>query len=426
VILGAVPNPRNKAVVTSDNSLQNRLVTRSGMGFEMSNDGGGAGSTGGGNGASGLNAYGAAPPPAPPGGLLVPNALGGQAQPVIVSDAGDGAALASPDALASSVDTSNTTYARIYVTDSTSGAITHTNRLGAVPSSASLAEPPVLTNPGNLGYAASVGSPLDPGAPPVARNNNPPPFDGQAGIYEYTTGNRYSGIGGHLGMKVNNDLILVAGADGSGDLDISSGGVTKVYAKGPIHLFSGKTVNIEGVEDINIITKGGMKTTVAGEYKQKINGNASATVLKNSVKHTWGASTEFFMGSRNQFNLSVGLNFNLGIFISMTAGVSFSMFLTTRITYVNLADLKIYAGVDVKGTTFAATVAEMDTAIKKAQLDTFAFKATSRVMNVASDVTTATNNGLSAVKDGVVGVATLAAANLDGVRQSVVNYVGFS
>ena len=349
VILGAVPNPRNKAVVTSDNSLQNRLVTRSGMGFEMSNDGGAASSTGGGNGGSGVNAYGAAPPPAPPGGLLVPNALGGQAQPVVVSDAGDVAALASPDALSSSVESgASKNYTRLFVQDyvtttsvtyglfgwnnrqvttTSLGAVAHELRLGAVPSALGLtSEPKELSKPGKLGYKASASS----GVAPVAREDEL--FDEKAGIYEYTTGNRYSRVEGDLGVKVNNDIILVAGSDGAGDLDISSGGATRVYAKaGPIHLFSGSTVNIDAVGDVNIKTKGSIATSVEGVSKSKIFGNEELTVYANSRVHVYGLRTDYFMGMKSTFNLAALNTVTLGVITNTSLALSFSLFMGGRI-----------------------------------------------------------------------------------------------
>jgi len=328
VILGAVPNPRNKAVVTSDNSLQNRLVTRSGMGFEMSNDGGGAGSTGGGNGGSGVNAYGAAPPPAPPAGLLVPNALGGQAQQMVATDAGDVAALASPDALAASVDAlASNNYARMYVQGDSSSPITHTLRLGGVPAATDTTkEPDELKTPGSLGYLASAGSSVVPAARSDALFNEKP------GIYDYTAGQHYSRVKGDMGLKVDNDLILVAGADGSGDLDISSGGQTRIYAKnGPIYLFSGGQINIDAIGDVNIKTKGSTTTTVAGQSKVKITGDDEATVYANKRNHVWGLQTDFFMGMKSTFNLAALNTVTLGAITSTSLALSFSLFLGGRI-----------------------------------------------------------------------------------------------
>jgi hypothetical protein len=379
-------------VVTSDNSLQNRLVTRSGMGFEMSNDGGAAGSTGGGNGGSGVNAYGAAPPPAPPGGLLVPNALGGQAQPVIVSDAEDGAALASPDALDSKVETgTGSNYARIYVTDSTSGAIAYTNRLGAVPSNALPEEPLDLTKPGSLGYVASTGS----SAVPAARIDTL--FNENPGIYDYTVGQHYSRVKGDMGLKVDNDVILVVGADGSGDLDISSGGQTRIYAKnGPIYLFSGGAINIDAIGDVNIKTKASATTTVAGESKVKISGDDTATVYSNSRKHTWGASTDFFMGSRNQFNFSVGLTFNLGFIIAFTAGLSFSMFLTSRITLILGPEIKIVLGPDLKVETADYKLTTFKTNLEAIKVETGLINLMAKALDVETKGMEASREALEA------------------------------
>jgi type VI secretion system VgrG family protein len=396
VILGAVPNPRNKAVVTSDNSLQNRLVTRSGMGFEMSNDGGDGGGGSGSGGSDGVNAYGGSPPPSQLRDLTAPNALGGQAQPVILKKAGNAEALATPDALSSTVESgASRNYARMFVQDyvtttsgppwrrkitTSLGGITQELRLGAVPGATGLtAEPKELSKPGKLGYKASASS----GVAPVAREDEL--FDGKAGIYEYTTGNRYSRVKGDLGVKVNNDLILVAGADGTGDLDISSGGKTRIYAKsGPIYLFSGGTFNIDAIGDVNIKTKGSSIKTVAGESKVEISGDDTATVYSNSRKHTWGASTEFFMGSRNQFNLSVSLTFNMGFFLAFTFGLSFSVFLTHRITVINGSEIKIVFGPDIKVETGGALIKDTATALKKLTIES----SLATLMAKATDVET--------------------------------------
>ena len=422
VILGAVPNPRNKAVVTSDNSLQNRLVTRSGMGFEMSNDGGGASSTGGGNGSSGVNAYGAVPSPVPPGGLLVPNALGGQAQPVVVSDEDAVAALASPDALASSVDTgAGNNYARIYVTDSTSGLIAHTNRLGAFPGRASPAEPDELKTPGSLGYVASTGS----SAVPAARSDTL--FNEKDGIYDYTAGQHYSRVKGDMGLKVDNDLILVAGADGSGDLDISSGGQTRIYAKsGPIYLFSGSTVNINAIGDINIKTKGSATTTIEGQSKIKINGDEEATAYANKRNHVWGLQTDFFMGMKNQFNLSSSNTFNLGTFFSITAGLSWSIFLTARITWVNIVEIKIVNGPDIKVEMTSVETKTFHQVLTANASKAYGVSGAAFLLECATSPLEVSGRGLKAAKEEITAGMSSAGARLDGMKQSVCAYFGIT
>jgi hypothetical protein len=359
------------------------------MGFEMSNDGGAASSTGGGNGGGGVNAYGAAPPPAPPGGLLVPNALGGQAQPVIVSDAGDGAALASPDALDSKVETgTGSNYARIYVTDSTSGAIAYTNRLGAVPSNALPEEPKDLTKPDSLGYVASTGSV----AVPAARIDTL--FNEKDGIYDYTQGQHYSFVKGDMGIKVNNDLILAAGADGSGDLDISSGGQTRIFSKnGPIYLFSGNDINIDAVRNVNITTKGSAKITVEG--------SDSAIKKGNSLNRTHGSSTDFFLGMKNQFSLSSSNTFNLGTFFSITTGLSWSIFLTSRITWVNLTEIKIVNGSDIKIDNAKSEISALITTLKLKENEAIGIKGAAFLLDFATSPLQVSNRGLGAVKEAI-------------------------
>jgi len=337
VILGAVPNPRNKAVVTSDNSLQNRLVTRSGMGFEMSTDGGGAGSTGGGNG----------------------------------SGAGNN-------------------YARMYVQGDSSSPITHTLRLGGVPAATDTTkEPDELKTPGSLGYVASTGA----SAVPAARSDTL--FNNKDGNYDYTAGQHYSRVKGDMGLKVDNDLILVAGADGSGDLDISSGGQTRIYAKnGPIYLFSGGEINIDATGAVNIKTEASVTTTVAGENKVKISGDDTATVHKDSRKHTWGASTDFFMGSRNQFNLSVSLTFNLGFIIAFTAGLSFSMFLTSRITVILGPEIKIVGGPDIKVEAADYNLTTFKTNLEAIKVDTGLINLMAKALGVETKAMETTRKAL--------------------------------
>jgi hypothetical protein len=228
-----------------------------------------------------LNAYGAAPPPAPPAGLLVPNAVGGQAQPVIASDAGDGAALAAPDALDSKVETgTGSNYARIYVTDSTSGAIAYTSRLGAVPSSASPAEPSVLTNPGSLGYNAPEAATLTTNSA-VGSKRDDKLFDGQDGIYNYTTGVHFTRAEKDLGVRATGEIIIAAGVKKEGDnsavvvknLDLSATGDIRLWAGGKVKQFaSGNSENYY---------HGTRKTTVVGHNESTVYGDAISKTYSN-------------------------------------------------------------------------------------------------------------------------------------------------
>jgi len=298
VILGAVPNAVNKSVVTSDNSSQNRLVTRSGMGFEMS--------------VSGQAPAAAAPTLATPAGNATPSNL-----------------------------SNNNEYARIYVEDGIAGSgIQHSIRLGAKPS-ASPAEPAAMAEPGALGYAASTGK----GADPAARTDLL--FDAKAGVFEYTKGQRYLGVAGDLGVKASNELILMAGADGTGDLDISSGGATRIKANGKIHLFS--------MKDINLEAQGDVKTKTWGKADYETIGDDSTTIYGNRRSHVWGVQTDFFMGVKNTFNLgslntvavSATISVSLALICNLSLGVSLSLFAGAR-TDLNFAGrISVTAGANV-------------------------------------------------------------------------------
>ena len=298
VILGAVPNAVNKSVVTSDNSSQNRLVTRSGMGFEMS--------------VSGQAPAGAAP------------------------------AVATPTANAASSNLSNKNeYARIYVEDGIAGSgIQHSIRLGVKPG-ASPAEPAAMAEPGALGYAASTGK----GADPVARTDML--FDAKAGVFEYTKGQRYLGVAGDLGVKASNELILMAGADGTGDLDISSGGATRIKANGKIHLFS--------MKDINLEAQGDVKTKTWGKADYETVGDDSTTIYGNRRSHVWGVQTDFFMGVKNTFNLaslntvavSATTSVSLALICNLSLGVSFSLFAGARVDLNFAGRVSVTAGANV-------------------------------------------------------------------------------
>jgi hypothetical protein len=285
---------------------------------------------------------------------LVPNALGGQAQPAVVSDAGDGAALASPDALASSVDTSNTTYARIYVTDSTSGAINYTSRLGAVPTGADPAEPDGLTNPGSLGYkgpasgtedsASAEGPPRtdtlfqtttqptvsgtygfsadvnstwaeshsgarykDPasGTEDSASAEGPPRTDTSvqtttqttvSGIYNYSADVHFTRAESHLGVRAGGDIIIAAGV---GKADTGSGGVGKdldLSAIGDIRLWAGGKVKQYANGDSENYYHGQRYTTVVGTNKTTVHGSSGSTTYGDATSEIHGFQKSYVYG----------------------------------------------------------------------------------------------------------------------------------
>ena len=428
VILGAVPNPRNKAVVTSDNSLQNRLVTRSGMGFEMSNDGGDGGGGSGSGGSDGVNAYGASPPLEQLGDLAVPNALGGQAQRMILTNAGNTEALSTPDALSSSVESgASSNYSRMFVQDyvttttgrwqlrrttTTLGSITQELRLGAVPGATGLtAEPEKLTKPGSLGYLSPTSGTEDsPSAEGKPRTDKL--FDSASGIYSYTTGKHFIRSESHLGVRAGGDIIIAAGV---GQTDNNKGGVGKdldLSAIGDIRLWAGGKVKQYANGDSENYYHGKRYTTVVGTNKTTVHGSSGSTTYGDATSeihgfqksYVYGYSLTTLYGLRTTFNfagtftstigpvmtLNVGasmvinasfrLNLNaLGVWnhttgfnvttnygatMSTTQGLATGAFTGGRITNITGSDVKFVVGLDAKKVDFACDIKGIDLSTK--------------------------------------------------------------
>jgi hypothetical protein len=219
-----------------------------------------------------------------------------------------------------------------------------------------------------------------------------------------------------MGLKVDNDLILVAGADGSGDLDISSGGQTRIYAKnGPINLFSGDKVNIDAIGDVDIKTSGSSKTTVAGVSEVKITGDDIYTVYSNRRNHVHGLQTDFFMGMRNQFNFASSNQFNLGTFFSITAGLSWSIFLTSRITWVNIVEIKIVNGPDIKIEMSSSETKTFQQVLTANANKAYGVKGASMMMDAVVSTLTAASNGLYTVKSAITSAMTPARVDIENI-----------
>jgi len=424
VILGAVPNPRNKAVVTSDNSLQNRLVTRSGMGFEMSNDGGDGGEGSGSGGSDGVNAYGASPPPSQLGDFAVPNALGGQAQPMILTKAGNAEALSTPDAFSSSVESgASSNYARMFVQDyvrtftgrwplmratTSLGGITQELRLGAVPGATGLtAEPEKLTKPGSLGYLSPTSGTEDsPSAEGKPRTDKL--FDSASGIYSYTTGKHFIRSESHLGVRAGGDIIIAAGVGQTGnnkggvgkDLDLSAIGDIRLWAGGKVKQYAnGDSENYYHGQRYTTV-KGTNKTTVYGDSGTTTHGSSASKTFGDALSeihgfqksYIYGYSLATLYGLRTTFNfggtftLTTGLNMNLNLSaslvinislrcninifnvtnvnlfgsMSVTNGFSGGAFTGDRLTTVAGMDIKTVAGLDAKVVGFSLDIKHVD------------------------------------------------------------------
>lgn len=383
VILGAVPNPRNRSVVVQGNAMANRLVTRSGGGFEIGVAGGGGGGGQGGGGSGGglatQNAYGPSP--------VVPDALGATPRTV------PAAPLATPDALSATSEFggagAQNTYGRLYVqanvatvvddpnnpghkiTTNAPGAITDTLRLGTKPPASSTAaltdEPASLSSPGSLGYsAASFGFSSKSG---TTSFDNPPArtdtlFNDESGIYEYTTGNKVSRIGGAIGVTAKEDVILMAGvgteassrSTGAASVDISATKQIRLYSAAETAIFAGSALKINSQSDITIEAKGKVSTRAHLDTTYEAIGNYTVTNFKNKVNMTWGLQTDFYMGMRNQLNLGVFTTTNLNAQFTTTLGYQNTIFLGAQTTFTFAARFAAAFGAN-KTVNMGATLA---------------------------------------------------------------------
>ena len=378
VILGAVPNPLNAAVVRSGNSTHNRLVTRTGMGFEMNvNSGGGVAQ-----------------------GVVAQSLSSAAVQPVFTQ--------AEADAL-----DAGATYARIFVQQG-AAEVKSMLRQGAVPTNATPAEPATLTNPGALGFLASAAD----NVAPVARTDTP--FNSKPGIYTGTGGHLYTAADRDMALHAKEQMIIVAGSGGTGDLDVSAKGEIRLYATGAFHAFSGGDMTLDSPGAINIrstkktevvdgetyelSTSDSRKITRANSWTVT-HGNSDSQFYGNRDILVHGVTVDKYMGQRRNMFLSGVLNlycsgtYNLGFGpvlnttlaatttislsfnFSMQAGFNCNMFLgwswsyfaTGRFTSITGNDIKIVAGLDAKKVDFALDIKGVDLTSKVtvAQQDSF-------------------------------------------------------
>jgi hypothetical protein len=373
------------------------------MGFEMSNDGGDGGGGSGSGGSDGVNAYGAAPPPSQLGDFAVPNALGGQAQPMILTKAGNAEVLSIPDAFSSSVESgASSNYARMFVQDyvrtftgrwpllratTALGGITQELRLGAVPGATGLtAEPEKLTKPGSLGYLSpTAGTAESPSAEGQARTDKL--FDSSSGIYSYTTGKHFTSSESHLGIRAGGDIIIAAGVaqtdnDKGGvgkDLDLSAIGDIRLWAGGKVQQYAkGDSTNYyHGIRKTTVIgtnesivygdnisrtltntdtgVAGNRKTYVDANQFTEINGDSTSTTRGNSdsktfgnrKNHVVGNSQDIFIGSRLNFSMSASANFAIAVQININLTFSFAFNYAFTMSY----NLGISSSVFLSGRT---------------------------------------------------------------------------
>jgi hypothetical protein len=372
VILGAVPNPLNAAVVRSGNSTHNRLVTRTGMGFEMNvNSGGGVAQ-----------------------GVVAQSLSSAAVQPVFTQ--------AEADAL-----DAGATYARIFVQQG-DPAVKSMLRQGAVPTNATPAEPATLTNPGALGFLASAAD----NVAPVARKDTP--FNSKPGIYTGTGGHLYTAADKDMALHAKEQMIIVAGSGGTGDLDVSAKGEIRLYATGAFHAFSGGDMTLDSPGAINIrstkktevvdgetyelvnadsrrITRANSWTVTHGNATSEFYGNRDSTMHGNTVdryvgkrKNTFisGVQNFYFSGTFNlglaaTTTISFSLNFSMqyGFNCNMLLGGSWSYFATGRFTSITGSDIKSVAGLDAKKVDFALDLKGVDLSKKLTEAQNKTIKA---------------------------------------------------
>ena len=325
VILGAVPNPRNKSVVTRENSLRNRIVTRTGMGFEMAADGGGAASNSMGGGAAANNrmatqsAYGPAPEVAPPNAFGTATCPGPELETAPQS-------LAAPSALMPTVDATDANYARIYV--STDAATTGYTRMGAKPTDN---EPTDLTSPGKLGREPIESIDFSGTGPSASANmsdaNDPAQrdelFDAKSGIYSTTSGESFLNAGNNIGFQAGENIVLQSGKDTS---IAANAGTLNTYSKTATQMVSAGSLELYAVGDITIRAGGNVSISSNGEMSQDFGQSSTEKNYFDTESYNYGKSWEENHGNSTTFNYASEQTFTMGASFSGTLGAEANIF----------------------------------------------------------------------------------------------------
>jgi type VI secretion system VgrG family protein len=346
VILGSVPNPRNRSVVTSDSHDRNRIRTPSGIQFEMSD---GPGSGGGGAGDGGGS-----------GATLVPQPAGERlasaTSPQLVPQ-GQEAALTE--------DLTNATWARLSVPG---GATPHYLRLGA----------PDATSEATM---ASGQAPASPSAGIMINTTGNLEAKVAGGAYRRVVGEDKESIGGNRTSAITGNVTATVGGNVT---ETITGNVAETVT-GTFAQTVDKTITITATNSASATnavsitaTKGDLKLTAtsgnavvstSGKFRQSV-GDQSGTMnwadvkvanIGDKLSRTHGNQVDFFMGSRTSLMLGpvtsvmLGLNFALslsidlrlimGASVTITVGPVLQIFTNLRFTMVG-TDIK-YFGINV-------------------------------------------------------------------------------
>ena len=322
VILGAVPNPRNKSLVTRENSRQNVIATRTGMSLVMGSDAGGTSYTGGGPARAGVappSAYGPGPQ------MMAPNAFG----TVAFANSPD---LQSPSALSSTTsaettDTADQNYLRLNVTNSQK----HNIRMGLAPNSTATQEALDLKDPTVQGYQASTDDKSSP-----ATKDYSPNFKNE-GIFIYTDGSILNKSVGPIGVEsTGGSIVIKAGQDS--ELDLSAPGQVRLYSKKELYLYADSTINITSKTSISQTAPSIETTATDGPATRHVYGKKLEYTDENSYSYTMADSYSVTIGRDHSINVAgtVGvsvsgdISFGLGTTLELYAGVSMEITLAAQ------------------------------------------------------------------------------------------------
>jgi len=286
IIVGAVPNPRNRSVITQNEQTSNRIRTTSGIVLQM-DDGVGSAVSGGGS--------------AGGGGVLAP-------QTVLE---GPPTELEPARALDSSSSSSDT---RLFmnVTGGTDSDYSDDNylRFGAKRDS------------GESSYVADFTSVAD-------------------GFLLYTPSDWNSLIKGSSYARVNGDLRVASDtanhvAESSMGLAAKALGITVSSSAPDVSTAPGASVSdgqfsITTDSDMNETIGGDLNQTIAGTFNQTIQGDSNNSTDGDAWEVTTGATQEVFMGNQVSVTLGASEEFTLSLAIGVAVGVTIDLALAAKI-----------------------------------------------------------------------------------------------
>jgi type VI secretion system VgrG family protein len=388
IIVGAVPNARNRSVITQNEQTSNRIRTTSGIVLQMDD---GAGSSGSG-GSSRAGSGGSLAPQTILEGLTSQEIRAGsfQTEPVHV----DGMleqSLEAPRAHESS-DSSTDTRLFINVTGDTDGGSSEDSylRLGAARQS------------GESDYVADFTNVSD-------------------GFLLHTPSDWNSLIRGSAYTRVNSDLRTAANTlnhVAETTMGLASQGLAiAVTAASPEVITDPATAVPVGEfwintdSHLNESVGGDLNQTVTGSIVQTIQGDNSSNTGGSSWDVTTGNSQEVFMGnqisvtlgSSEEFTLALAIDVAVGMTIDLALAIAIDISLAMRITYEGSINLLVNDGgkvgvklsYDAEYTVLGATASEVEAAAKGVEASAKSVEASSASVSAKMPGVEAKTQGVS-------------------------------